>query len=244
MIRGLFGGVLAGMVLVASAASAAPLTINAESGDAQWHAFNGNAFFQGASWDGAGCNSGNWISNSGGCASSDFYDRSPGETPDYLGSGETGFDFVAQGSVTVQFLERLSSWDSVFGWIDSTGTHPLFTNTTNAIGSSFTFSPVGAFALYELTPDGFFSTNQAGRPSQFVVFNESSNCAVMGAEDIDRTHALNDHDFQDTIVRVCSSASDLTPVPEPATVTLLATGLCAGAVRWRRLRRKASSNAT
>jgi hypothetical protein len=230
---------------LASVTSASALAIVPQTGDTNWYPFSTSAYFDGASWDGAGCHVGNWISATGGCAWAGFYDRSPGMMPDFLGSGSTGFSFQSSAPVTVDFLERLSAWDSEYGWVDSDGNlHALFINTPGALGSRFTFMPNGWFALYEKTPDGLFTTAAAspGRLSQFVAFNESAECVVIGAEDIDRSHAINDHDFQDTIVRVCSPAP--TPVSEPATLALLATGLLGTSsyvrARFRQRRRPTS----
>jgi hypothetical protein len=165
---------------------------------------------------------------SGGAADPSFYFTNPGGN---------------QAALQIQIAGFAGS--NTFGWysIGSPGTlNPIFTNPTGA-GQTATFSPTTNYGFYFQTPDGIFYTqsslntvvsgfsSDAGK-QQFALF-EGANGYWLGMEDTPLSGTgsnISDKDYNDMVVTI-------RPVPIPAAVWLLGSGLLGLAGIRRRFRK-------
>jgi hypothetical protein len=240
--------VVAAIVLFSASVASAD-SLNVLAGDQSWHAFespstrSGSSFWNHASYDGvnADCNIGYWMSGLGGCTASSgrFYEQRPQATPDFLGNAATRFGFTQDGttaSVSVTSKLNVTSWQQTdeFGWYllsDPSQLNPLF-HVVSIINETATFVPSGDYGFYLKSNDGtFHSSANPETPTHFAVFRLGSDGHyIIGAEDM---WFGSDWDYNDLAFEV-----QMTPVPEPASLLLVCSGLVGIGTALRRRRNR------
>jgi hypothetical protein len=216
-----------GFVLIGSSAFAGSIS---GSPGATWRTWDtthlgedNNPYWDGDSWDGSQQNIGYLLTNPGGPGAIDYWGNSDGTAdPDfYFKLPSPAYDAV------IKFEIAGFKDDNTFGWYEVIGgtTHELYDGPADP-GSMVSFSPLVDYGYYLTTPQGHTFYTQSSRNltdtgiQHFAVFRDPTDYSFwIGVEDLlSGTGYRTDLDYNDFGVRI-------NPVPEPAAMLLLGSGL-------------------
>jgi hypothetical protein len=205
---------------------------------------DGSAFWDNRSYDGFACNVGYFlVGTNSGCGST--LAVHPGNLQ-FLGGATAGVNanamtFTSSGGDTLNVRLAITAFNGgtfkcnpggnsncgsdVFGYIDGSGTHALFTVGVSPLNTNVPFAPIGSFVYYLTNGIGTtFRTDTT--PKQFALFSQvpaapSGTPSVithywLGVEDLTGpkvfptpcpfpTPTCTDYDYNDTIVELVSS---------------------------------------
>ena len=214
----------------------------------------GQEFWDNASWDGASCNVGFVLSGVAGSANNPCSNQRPGSWLPYNGptpttflstnGGPTGFQFGA-GNYTFSLLSGQLLGGDIAGYNQDWGYYLQGSGTFVSLNGGM---PAGTVDIPETWNLWIELGNGGGRElssgSQFAIFGfmgpgamseaTNGNQWIVGIEDLGPNNT--DWDYQDVLFGLTwdQPGIPLETVPEPATMTLLATGLMGMAAAKRR----------